>query len=187
MVNELPHKNGYIQTKDAKGNRNLFIKLKELMEEGLVEKLKPGLYKIPELATLNHWQEISLMYPKAVICLTSASAYYSLTTYIPHKIHLAIGQKSKIKIEDYPPIQLYYWTDKFFKQHVVNKDQVCIYSLERTVCDVVRIYRNSDVDLVKEVAREYLKRKDKNIATLMKTASEIDVEDKVKEVFELLV
>ena len=187
MINELPHKNGYVFTKDAKGKRNLFNKLNELIEEGLVEKLKPGLYKIPELATLNHWQEISLMYPKGVICLTSASAYYNLTTYMPHKIHLAIGQKSKMKTEDYPPVQLYYWTDKYFKQHVVNKDEVRIYSVERTVCDIVRIYRNSDVDLVKEVAKEYLKRKDKNIALLMKTASEIDVEDKVREVVELLV
>jgi predicted transcriptional regulator of viral defense system len=187
MINELPHKNGYIFTKEARGNRNLFNKLKKLIEEGLVEKLKPGIYKIPELATLNHWQEITLMYPKAVICLTSASAYYNLTTYIPHKIHLAIGQKANIKTEDYPPVQFYYWTDKYFKQHIVNNDDVQIFSLERTVCDIVRVYRNSDVNLVKEVAKEYLKRKDTNIALLMNTAKEIDMEDKVKEVFELLV
>ncbi len=187
MQNSLPHKNGYIFTKSAKGKRSFFNKLKQLLEEGVVERLKPGLYKIPELATLDHWQEISLMYPKAVICLTSASAYYNLTTYLPHETHLAIARKSKMKTEDYPPIQLYYWADIYYKQHVVNEDGVQIYSVERTVCDIVRIYRDSDVNLVKEVAEEYLKRKDKNLALLMKTASEIDVEDKVKEVFELLI
>lgn len=187
MVETLPHKDGYILTKDAEGNRYLFIKLKQLMKEGIVEKLKAGLYKIPELATLNHWQEASLMYPKAVICLTSASAYYNLTTYMPHEIHLAIPNKSRMKVEDYPPVQLYYWIDKIFKQHIVHLDGVNIYSLERTVCDIVRTYRDSDVDLVKEVAREYLKRNDKNLALLMKTALEIDVEEKVKEVFELLI
>lgn len=187
MIESLPHKNGYIFTKDAKGKRNLFNQLKQLMEEGSVEKLKAGLYKIPELATLDHWQEISLMYPKAVICLTSASAYYNLTTYLPHETHLAIRRKSKMKVEDYPPIQLYYWADLYFKQHVVHTDQVNIYSLERTVCDIIRIYRDSDVDLVKEVAQEYLNRSDKNLALLMKTASEIEVEEKVKEVFELMI
>lgn len=187
MVESLPHKNGYIITKDAKSKRSLFVKLKQLMEEGSVEKLRAGLYKIPKLATLSHWQEISLMYPKAVICLTSASAYYNLTTYMPHEVHLAIRHKSRMKTEDYPPVQLYYWTDKFFKQHIVNVKGVNIYTLERTVCDIVRTYRDSDVGLVKEVAKEYLKRKDKNLDLLIKTASEIDAEDKVKEVFELLV
>ncbi|RFC54050.1 type IV toxin-antitoxin system AbiEi family antitoxin domain-containing protein [Brumimicrobium aurantiacum] len=187
MIETLPHKNGYILTKDARGKRNLFNKLKQLMEEGVVEKLKAGLYKIPELATLNHWQEISLIYPKAIICLTSASSYYNLSTYMPHETHLAISRKAKMKIEDYPPVQLYYWPDVYYKQHIVNIDGVNVYSLERTVCDIVRTFRESDVDLVKEVAREYLKRKDKNLGLLMKTAGEISIENKVRGVFELLI
>jgi hypothetical protein len=48
LFKSLPHVNGYIHISDLNGNRNTFNLLKKLIEKGEVEKLRVGLYKIPE-------------------------------------------------------------------------------------------------------------------------------------------
>lgn len=179
--------NGYLHSSQIRHSRSMQYQLRELVENGTVEQLRRGLYKMPETATLNYWQEIALLYPKGVLCLESACAYYHLSTNSPNQIHLAVGHKDKIQLAPYPPVQLYYWSDKYYKQHVVREDGISIYTVERTICDIIRTKYQTDLAMVKEVATDYLERKDKNIDLLMQTATEIGAEKKVKQVFELLV
>jgi hypothetical protein len=186
LYKDLPHTNGYIHSSNIKGNRNAFNLLKKLLEKGEVEKLRSGLYKIPEIASLNHYQEVSLMYPNAIFCLDSAADFHQISNHVPPTIHFAIGQKSKMKLADYPRIQLYYWTDKMISQHQTNIDGVFVFTIERTVCDIIRYYRNRDVELVKDVVRSYLKLKNRNFDLLFRTAENIGVKEKVRSVFELM-
>lgn len=179
--------NGYLQSKQLNQNRSLYYALQVLLKKGEVEKLRRGLYKHHQFATLNHWQEITLLYPKAVLCMHSACAYYQLTTYMPHTVHLAIENKRKITLAPYPPVQLYYWSKKYVTKHVVCIKGVKIYTLERTVCDAIKFENQIGIDVVKEVAKNYLSHKEKNIDKLLKTAKEIGAYDKVYKVFEILI
>ena len=185
--NDVPHTNGYIHSATLKGNRTAFHHIKKLLESGKIEKLRTGLYKILELANKDYYQEMTLIYPKAIICLNSAAAYYNLTDQIPAKMHLAVAQKSKLKILVYPPVQLHYWSEKMINQHRVNSSEVQIYTLERTVCDIIRTYRNTDLELVKDVARNYIQLPTKDFDLLLRTADEIGVKEKVKSIFELII
>lgn len=188
MLNELFKQNkGYLLSKDLEQNRTLQYELKAMIISGEVEKLRRGLYKHIAIAKLDNWQEISLIYPKAVICMHSACAYYDLGTYMPHQVHLAISHKHKITLADYPPVQLYYWVERYYNKHITVKRGVKVYTLERTVCDIIKFETHTGMDMVKEVANAYLKRNDKNIDLLLKTAKEIDVYDKVRKVFEILI
>lgn len=188
MLEELIKQNrGYLHSRDIQHSRRLQYELQALNKSGKLTRLRRGLYRHEELATLDHWQEVSLMYPKAVLCLTSAAAFYDLTTYQPPEVHMAIGQKAKMKVENFPPVQLYYWPDKFYKQHKVNINEVKIYSIERTVCDLIRLQNQPGLDVVKEACQNYLRREDKNINVLLTTAREIDVYTKVSKLFEILI
>lgn len=186
-IQNLSHQQGYIHSNTLRGNRAAFLLLQELIKKGEVEKLRTGLYKITAIANKNYYQEISLIYPKATICLNSAAAYYNLTDQIPAEMHLAIGQKTKMKIVDYPPVKLHYWSDKMINQHQVIVNDVKIFSLERTVCDIIRTYRKTDVELVKEVTHNYLKLPTRDFDLLLSTAMDIGIKEKVKSIFELIV
>lgn len=188
MITELFKKhNGYLHTKDLQGNRQQQYHLQKMVKEGVVYKLKRGLYKHPYYATLSPLQEVSLMYPKAVICMHSACIYYNLTTYMPHVNHLAIRHKQKLTLADFPPVKLYYWLDDIFSQHIVEQNNIRIYSLERTVCDVIKYNIQMGQDMVKEVAENYLDRKERNIELLLKTAQEINAYNKVHQIFSILI
>lgn len=178
---------GYLHSKDIAHSRKLRYELEDLVAAGKVICLKRGLFKYLGMATLNPWQELSFMYPEAVFCSVSAAAYYSLSTYMPFTNHMAVAHKSRMRISDYPPVKLYYWPDKYYLQHQVNIEGVHIYQLERTVCDIVRLYEKTDPGMVKEVAQFYLERSDKDLPLLMNTAMEIGAEKKVYDVFKYLV
>ena len=92
-----------------------------------------------------------------------------------------------LKILVYPPVQLHYWSEKMINQHRVNSSEVQIYTLERTVCDIIRTYRNTDLELVKDVARNYIQLPTKDFDLLLRTADEIGVKEKVKSIFELII
>lgn len=177
---------GYLHTKDLHRNRKMQYDLQKMLENGEVQRLKRGLYKHPSYATLNHWQEVSLMYPQAVYCLHSACAYYQLSTYIPPTNHMAIGSKQKLVLADYPPVKLYYWSPVIFKQHITEQNGVRVYSLERTVCDAIKYKLQMGQDMIKEVAESYLQRKDHNIQLLMQTAKQIKVYNRVEQIFSIL-
>ena len=187
MITELfQHHQGYLHSKDLQGNRKLQYALSRLVASGEVLQFRRGLYKHPAFATLDNWQEISLIYPKAVLCMHSACAYYTLTTYVPHQVHLAISNKQKLVLTDYPPVKLYFWTETFFSQHITKTDGVRVYTPERTVCDIMKFCLSTDKEIVKEVANAYLERSDRQLEQLLKTASETGVYNRVREIFELL-
>jgi len=103
-----------------------------------------------------------------------------LTTTIPHQSHIAVTQKKKITLPNYPPIKLYYWSDKYFQLGVneINVDnlQVKIYDLEKSVCDAVRFRNKVGIDITIEALKNYVKRTDKNLNTLSKYAQQLRIE-----------
>ena len=84
--------------------------------------------------------------------------------------HIAVSQKKKITLPNYPPIKLYYWSDKYYQLGVneikVDNLQVKISDLEQSVCDAVRFRNKVGIDITIEVLRNYIKRTDKNLNTL---------------------
>ena len=125
-----------------------------------------------------------------IICLYSAWNYYGLTTYIPHEFHIAIEKKSKIRLPDFPPIKLYYWSKSILPIGKVTiemeNNQVDIYDLEKSVCDAVKFRNKVGKDILNEVLNEYLKRKDRNLEKLIQYAKLLRVEKALKDYLDVL-
>ena len=77
----------------------------------------------------------------------------------------------------FPPITLCYWEQKYYEMGVMEADvaghKLRIYDIERSVCDVVRFRNKVGMDVMTEVLRAYLSRKDRNIARLMEYAGKM--------------
>ncbi len=175
---------GYLETRSIK-KRNLFNQLVKLQKQGLVEKIKPGLYKHIDIASGNEWEDVSRMIEGGIFCLRSACFYYTLSTEIPNEYELAVANKRKINLPEYPFIKLYYWDEKYLNIGVQtikegNAD-IKIYDKHKTVCDVIRFRNKLDDEIVNQVIKNYLHSKDKNIDALYKYAVIFKIEDKIRE------
>lgn len=167
---------GYAKTRDIV-NANIHRKyLKELLEEGNIYRLKRGLYKWNELEydSSSEIVDVVKIVPKGVICLVSALSYHDLTTSIPAEYQVAVHRKSKVVLPDYPPIKLYFFTEKYYQtgiDHIrVAGNKVKIYDMEKTICDCFRLSNEINKDILLEGIKEYMKRRDRNIDKLMKYA-----------------
>lgn len=185
--------NGYIRTKDiscAGINRR---HLRDLINEGVIERIKQGLYRWKD-AKFDVEEElinVSKIIQHGVICLVSALAYYELTTYTPGEYTIAVRRNYNIKLPDYPPIKLYYFSDKYYMDGVekidINGNIIKIYNIEKTICDCLRYGDKISKDIIVESIKEYVKRRDKNISKLMKYAAKAKVKDVVQKYIEVLI
>jgi predicted transcriptional regulator of viral defense system len=132
---------GYIRTKDitSKGINRKY--LRDLINVDTIERIKRGLYRWKD-AKFDVEEElinVSKIVQHGVICLVSALAYYGLTTYTPGEYTIAVRRNYNIKLPDYPPIKLYYFSDKYYMDGVekidINGNIIKIYNIEKTICD----------------------------------------------------
>ena len=184
---------GYIRTKDisSKGINRKY--LRDLINEDTIERIKRGLYRWKD-AKFDVEEElinVSKIVQHGVICLVSALAYHELTTYTPGEYTIAVRRSYNIKLPDYPPIKLYYFSDKYYMDGVekidINENIIKIYNIEKTICDCLRYEDKISKDIIIESIKEYVKRRDKNISKLMNYAAKAKVKDVVQKYIEVLI
>ena len=200
MKNEIKEKikeifyvnNGYIRTKDISSKDVNRRYLRDLINEGVIEKIKQGLYrwKDAKFDVEEELVNVSKIIHHGVICLVSALAYYELTTYTPGEYTIAVRRNYNIKLPDYPPIKLYYFSVKYYMDGIekidINGNIIKIYNIEKTICDCLRYGNKISKDIIVESIKEYVKRRDKNISKLMNYAAKAKVKDVVQKYMEVL-
>jgi len=191
ILNVFQEHSGYAWTKDirAKGIHHKY--LQELVDEGIIIRLRHGLYSLPEIESYNSLHEALLVVPDGIICMGTALSFYELTTWNPPDIHIAIPHGRKIVLPDYPPVKLYYFTGVFFEtgQTKITLDsgqQISIYDKERTICDSVRYRNKIGIDITKEALGEYIRSKDKNLNTLFDYANRLRIRSVLNQYLDVL-
>jgi predicted transcriptional regulator of viral defense system len=177
---------GYLLSKELRRNSALYSALRVLIDTNCIEKVKPGLYRHITMAHQNEWQEVCHIYPQGVFCMYSAWHYYELTTGIPHTYYLAFPNKAKITLQDYPPIQAFYWSNHLYNLQIIQLDGFRMYSLEKSVCDAIKFRNKIGKDTMVEVLKNYLKRKDKNLNELFRIAKIMKMENLLREYLNLM-
>ena len=103
----------------------------KLVQQGKIEKVKAGLYKLPEITTSTNINaslvEISHAVPKGVIALASALAHYELTTFVPPEIYVAISMSDKPPKIEYPPVRFFYYPGKILSCRYRSDKNICSY------------------------------------------------------------
>lgn len=184
---------GYATTKEIsnKGVNRYYIS--NLQKSGVITKIKTGLYKWSEYDFQYNYELVDVIkiVPNGVLCLTSALAYYNLTTMNPWQYEVAMERDRKIVIPDYPPIKLVYFSKDQFVTGISEVDidgyMIKIYDVEKTVCDCIRYRNKIGIDIVKETLNEYIKKSDKDFNKLMEYAKVCRIQKILKEYLEILV
>ena len=150
----------------------------KLVKEGLIEKVKPGVYRLSDYDSFGGIN-VSLLtickaVPNAVICLISALDYHELTTQNPWQIYYAIPNSEKEKKIEYPPSKAFYFRERFYKpgiEEIKTKHGIIkVYNKEKTICDMFRYRNKLGEDIAIEALKTYLRSKEKQIPQLIKFA-----------------
>jgi len=149
--------------------------IRRLVAEGKIKRIKPGLYRLSGVSPgdATGIVELCLAIPKAVICLTSALAFYELTTFVPSRISYALPRSDK-PISLSSPTEPYYFSESQYKAGIEKLEtkagQIRIFGPEKTICDCFRFRNKLGEDIALEALKTYLRRRDRDLNKLMKYA-----------------
>lgn len=178
---------------DLKKTGFTHYKINQMVDDGSLIKLNKKYYENTGYeGEESDFYYIAAYAPKGIICLSSAAAYYNLTTYRPDSVDVAIQRKAKIStMPDWPQISVFYFPKERFETGLSvvreGKNQFRIYDIEKTVVDIVSYREKIGIEETKEVLVTYLSRKDRNINRLLRYAELLKCSDIMKTYLEVLV
>lgn len=163
-----------------------------MRDEGILECLSRGLYRLADLPPLGNPDlvAVALKVPNGVICLISALAYHELTTQIPHEVYLALPRGTEPPRLEHPPVRLFWFTGEAFTAgidtHQLDGVPVRIYSAEKTLADCFKYRNKIGLDTAVEALRLYRSRRRIDVDELMRFARICRVEKVMRPYLEAL-
>lgn len=165
--------------------------LSDLVNQGLLEKVERGVY-ISVNAFEDTMFNLQTRYRKGIFSHNSALFLHGLTDRTPIRYSMTFPTSYNItKLQEHN-IVTYRTSDKFYNVGVVNVltnsgNSVRVYSVEKTLCDILRGNSKLNKEDVINAFKEYSKRKSKDLNVLYKYAKLLKVENKIKGYMEVLV
>ena len=167
---------GILRTKDALRAGIHPRTLYALRDDGSIERLSRGLYRLTSAVPLGNPDlvAVALRAPEGVICLISALAFHELTTQIPHEVYLAIARGAEPPRFDYPPVRTFWFSGASFSEgietHRLDGAPVRIYSREKTIADCFRYRNKIGLDTCLESLRFYKQQRRVDVDALLRFA-----------------
>ncbi|WP_337779103.1 type IV toxin-antitoxin system AbiEi family antitoxin domain-containing protein [Prevotellamassilia timonensis] len=179
IIDTLQQQGGFITTGEVK-SRGEYEQLRHAAEEGNLVRIRKGVYAETS-ALANNMIDVERIVPRGVLCLYSAFSHHGLSTQVPSSTCIAIDARRKVRLPDYPIIDLYYWKKEYLEFGIMQKEisgyDVLITDLERTVCDAVKYRNKIGLDVCGEVIDSYLKKDNRNISLLHEYAQTLRVKN----------
>lgn len=172
---------GYLPARQLLDNKITTIQIRALLEEGKIERIshgnywnlmsgrkKPKNYKMIEACMTN---------PKAVICALSACYYYGLLEEEPEKLYVATARTDRGEMRLNFPVSRHYFSVSAFGDDVktiTGKSGVIrIYSMDRSVCDCIRMEKEIGQEKVELIVEQYQQKKNKKPEHLLAYADKM--------------
>jgi predicted transcriptional regulator of viral defense system len=162
---KLARKKGVLRPRDLESAGIAREYLNKLFAEGVLERPSRGLYRLPSGKQSRHSQfaEVAKRTPHAVVTLLSALDFHGLTTEFPHEIWIAIPEKARAPLADYPPLRVVRYGESAYgfgvETHTIDGVEVRVYSPAKTVADCFKFRNQIGLDVAIEALRDVRRRK----------------------------
>lgn len=167
--------------------------LNKLFNEGVLDRPGRGLYalKNADFDQNKTLIEVSKKIPNGVICLLSALQFHELTTQIPFEVWLAIDTKAHKPKYNYPPVRIYWFSDKTLsygvEEHKVKNSMVKVFTPAKTVADCFKYRNKIGLDVALEALSEAWSNKKVTMSELFEAAKVCRVRNIMQPYLESLV
>ena len=169
-----------------------YYAINKLVENNILKKLNRRNYEnLNYTGDFNEFVYVNAFFSRGVICLISAASYHELTTIIPQSVDIAIYKKDNVRIlPEWPNVNIYYYSEKRHNDGIikinVGNDFFYIYDIDKTVADIVYYREKIGIEETKEIIKNYLNNKDKNLNNLVRYAKELGCYEVIKTYMEVL-
>ena len=179
IFDTIQKKGGFITTGEIK-DRSEYEQLRRATDNGTLMRIRKGVY-VKTSALANNMIDVERIIPNGVLCLYSAFSHFELSTQVPSATCIAIEAKRKVRLPEYPPIELFFWKPENLNFGIIQKQIsgyiVRITDMERTVCDAVKYRNKIGLDVCGEIIDNYLKKENRNISLLHDYAKRLRVKN----------
>lgn len=164
--------------------------IKYLEDKGMIEKSARGVYILPEV-----WDDeifnLQNRFKRGVFSHETALFLWDLTDRTPNAYHMTFPANYNLTKPKEEKIRCAQCKNEFYELGIeeVNTpggNKVKAYSVERTLCDILRTHSEVDTQVVVEAFKGYAKRNDKNIPVLSEYAKQLSVEKRLRAYLEVL-
>ncbi len=164
--------------------------IKYLVDKGMIEKSARGVYILPEV-----WDDeifnLQNRFKRGIYSHETALFLWDLTDRTPNRYHMTFPMNynlTKPKEENIRCVQCKKEIYDLGIEEVTTPggNAVRAYSVERTLCDILRPHSRVDIQIVTEAFKRYATRPDKNIPVLSEYAKTLKVEKKLRAYLEVL-
>ena len=149
-----------------------------------IEKISRGIYLSPS-AFEDSYLSFQQKYKKAIFSHMNALYFYGMTEEFPYNYTVTVPQSYHVGIVN-EKCNVFYVSDDIYELGVVeietpNGNKVRAYDKERCICDIIRSKGRMDLEQVKKTIKQYMQRRDKDIAKLSEYSKKMGINKKVME------
>lgn len=160
------------------------------VKENGLEQAAHGIYVSPDAWT-DAMYLLHLRCAQAVFSHETALFFHDLTDREPVKYSVTVKtgyNPSRLREDGF---QVYTVKKELHEVGVTTMETpfghpVLVYDMERTICDLLRSRRNIEMQVFQDALKQYARRKDKNLRTLMQYAALFHVEKMLRQYLEVL-
>ncbi len=157
---ELAEAKGILRPKDVQEEGLPRQYVYRLYEQGKLDKISRGLYKLPEkqFSMSDTQLEACKRITHGVLCLKTALRFHDMTTQNPHKIWMAIDVKAWEPEVDLPMKYIRMSGESFesgIEEHKVDKIPVRVYSAAKTVADCFKFRSKIGLEVCLDALRDF--------------------------------
>ena len=186
------NKGGIAKTSDfiLEGIKN--YEVAALCKKGVIERIRRGLYQLPQNVTVTDEQIIKKILPQGIVCVESALFHYGYSDFSPREWSIAVPRTASrtVKRVQEIPLKAYFIQKNFFNLGKTTDDFngvfLSVYDRERTICDCFKYRTKLDNEIFNKAVNTYATDDNKNLANLSKYAKEMKLYTKVMNVMEVL-
>lgn len=161
--------------------------IQQMLDEGLIEKVKRGYYHWIEDYGTSEVALINSLFPDAVFCMETALFFYKYSDRNPAEWNITVDKNTSRQRTniDYPFIKAYRVEPALLNlgetDGIIEFTKVRIYDRDRTICDVLRNMSKMDKEIFNKAIQRYVNDPQKNIPNLMEYAKALRVQKKVND------
>ncbi len=146
--------------------------IRSLLGKGVVEKIKPGMYRLITGRVSEHQKlvDVTLAVPKGIICIYSALYYYKLCDVNPEKIMVAVPQGCRMpKLTG--SIQPFFFSRGLYDIEItevrIPEGSVRIYSREKALVDAFRFKSRFGLEPAQNALCRYVRSRHRYMGRLL--------------------
>lgn len=104
QVIEFVRERGVVRPRDLAAHGLPRHYLQRLARDGVLERVGRGLYALPDVPATEQrtLAEVAARVPRGIVALLSALQLHGLTSQMPHRVWMAIGEKDRLPATDLP-------------------------------------------------------------------------------------